>query len=159
MGITRFAINRPITITMLILGMVLAGAVAYTQLQIRRYPNIDIPRVAIRVGFPGTSAQDAEQLVSKPIEQALNGLSGIRDVASSSVEGRSTIRLRLREGADVNQVVADVDRALTSISSRLPDDIDPPNIIKSDIDAWPILNLSLSGNATLSQLYDVAKIR
>ena len=135
MGITRFAINRPITITMLILGMVLVGAVTCTQFQVSHYPNIDIPRVAIRVGFPGTSAQDAEQLVSKPIEQALNGLSGIRDVASSSVEGRSTIRLRLREGADVNQVVADVDRTLTSISSRLPDDIDPPNIIKSDIDA------------------------
>ena len=156
MGITRFAINRPITITMLILGMVLVGVAAYTQLQVSRYPNIDIPRVTIRVGFPGASAQDAEQLVSKPIEQAINGLSGIRDVASSSVEGRSTIRLRLREGADVNQVVADVDRALTSISSRLPDDIDPPNIIKSDIDAWPILNLSLSGSATLAQLYDVA---
>jgi HAE1 family hydrophobic/amphiphilic exporter-1 len=141
---------------MLILGMVLVGVVAYTQLQVSRYPNIDIPRVTVRVGFPGASAQDAEQLVSKPIEQALNGLSGIQDVASSSVEGRSTIRLRLREGADVNQVVADVDRALTSISSRLPDDIDPPNIIKSDIDAWPILNLSLSGSATLAQLYDVA---
>ena len=68
MGITRFAINRPVTISMLILGMVLVGAVAYTQLQVSRYPNIDIPRATIRVGFPGTSAQDAEQLVSKPIE-------------------------------------------------------------------------------------------
>ena len=69
MGITRFAINRPITITMLILGMVLVGAVAYTQLLVSRYPKIDIPMVTIRVGFPGTSAQDAEQLVSKPISK------------------------------------------------------------------------------------------
>jgi HAE1 family hydrophobic/amphiphilic exporter-1 len=155
-GITQFAIKRPVTVAMLILGLVLMGGIAYARLQVSRLPNITFPVVTIQVGYPGASPRDAEQLVAKPIEQAVNGLAGLKDMTSASTEGRATIRLTMVDNADLNQAVSEVDRILSSIRSRLPAEIDPPNVTKADVTAQPIMNISLSGNASLGQLYDVA---
>ncbi|MBM3941368.1 MAG: efflux RND transporter permease subunit [SAR202 cluster bacterium] len=159
MGITQFAIKRPVTIAMFILGMVLIGIMAYDRLQVSRLPNITFPVVTIQVGYPGASARDAEQLVARPIEQAVNGLAGLQDITSTSTEGRATIRLTLADNADLNQAVGEVDRIMSSIRSRLPDDIDPPNVIRADINAQPIMNISLSGDVSLGQLYTLATER
>ena len=156
MGITQFAIKRPITMVMLILALVLMGGVAYGRLQVSRFPNIRFPVVTVQVGYSGASAEDTEQLVAKPIEQAMNGLSGVRDITSTSSEGRAVVRLTLADNADANQAVSDVNRTLSATRSRLPADIDPPNVIKADITSFPIMNISLSGNAPLGQLYDLA---
>jgi HAE1 family hydrophobic/amphiphilic exporter-1 len=156
LGITQFAIKRPITIVMLILALVLMGGVAYTRLQVSRFPKVSFPIVTIQVGYPGASAQDVEQLVAKPVERAMNGLSGVRDITSTSAEGRAVIRLTLSDNADVNEAVSDIVRTMSAIRSRLPDDIDPPNVIKADVTAFPIVNISLSGNTPLGQLYDLA---
>ncbi len=156
MGITQFAIKRPVTVAMLILGLVLMGGIAYSRLQVSRLPNIIFPVVTIQVGYPGASPRDAELLVAKPIEQAVNGLAGLKDMTSTSTEGRATIRLTMVDNADLNQAVSEVDRILSSMRSRLPDEIDPPNVTKADVTAQPIMNVSLSGQATLGQLYDVA---
>ena len=156
MGLTRFAINRPVTITMFILALVLMGSIAYTRLPVSRYPNLDIPRVSIRVSYPGASPQDVEQLVAEPIEEAMNGLSGVTDITSTSREGSAAVSLRLTENADVNELVGDVNRRLSAIRSRLPADIDSPSVRKIDPEARPIMNISLSGDASLGQLYDLA---
>ena len=151
MGITQFAIKRPVTVAMLILGLLLMGGMSYARLQVSRLPNITFPVVTIQVGYPGASARDAEQLVARPIEQAVNGLAGLKDMTSSSTEGRATIRLTMVDNADLNQAVSEVDRILSSIRSRLPADIDPPNVIKADINSQPIMNISLYGKAPLGQ--------
>ena len=156
MGLTRFAINRPITITMFVLALVLMGSIAYTRLPVSRYPNLDIPRVTIRVSYPGASPQDVEQLVAEPIEEAMNGLSGVTDITSTSREGSARVSLRLTENADVNEVIGDVNRKLSAIRSLLPADIDSPSVRKIDLEARPIMNISLSGDASLGQLYDLA---
>ena len=126
MGITQFAIKRPITIVMFILALVLMGGIAYTRLQVSRFPNVSFPVVTVQVTYPGASARDAEQLIAKPIEQAMNGLSGISDITSASSEGRAVIRLSLADNADINQAVSDINRTLSAMRSKLPADIDPP---------------------------------
>ncbi|MEK7682352.1 MAG: efflux RND transporter permease subunit [Chloroflexota bacterium] len=156
MGLTRLAVKRPITITMLILALVLMGGVAYTKLQVSRFPRVNFPVVSIRIGYPGASAQDVEQLVTKPIETAMNGLSGVSDIFSTSREGQSSVTVQLSEDADVNQAALDISRKVASIQSRLPADITPPDVIKADSANFPIMNIALSGSLPLDQLYNLA---
>ncbi len=156
MGLTRLAVKRPITITMLILALVLMGGVAYTKMQVSRFPRVNFPVVTIRVGYPGASAQDVEQLVTKPIETAMNGLSGVSDISSTSREGQAMVRVQLSEDADINQAALDISRKVASIQSRLPADITPPDVIKADSATFPIMNIALSGSLPLDQLYELA---
>ena len=156
MGLTRLAVKRPITITMLILALVLMGGVAYTKMQVSRFPRVNFPVVTIRVGYPGASAQDVEQLVTKPIETAMNGLSGVSDISSTSREGQAMVRVQLSEDADINQAALDISRKVASIQSRLPADITPPDVVKADAATFPIMNIALSGTLPLDRLYELA---
>ena len=71
MGLTRFALNRPLAMLMFILGVVLMGVVSFTRLPVDRLPNITFPFVSVNVGYPGASSEDVEQQVIQPIEDAL----------------------------------------------------------------------------------------
>lgn len=157
LGITRLAVNRPLTIIMFVLALVIMGLVAYSRLQVSRFPKVEFPMVVVVVGFPGASAQETEHLVTEPVERALNGISGVKTITSSSQEGASIITVELNDNADVNQAASDIDRKLSSIRSGLPSDSLQPNIIKADVAAFPLMNVALSGDAPVSQLYDLAK--
>ncbi len=77
MGLTRLAIHRPLTVLMGLLGFVLMGGVAYTYLKVDRLPPISVPFVSISVNYPQASADDVEQLVTEPIENAVAGMEGV----------------------------------------------------------------------------------
>src|SRR5947209_6904966 len=102
MGLTRLAVFRPLTILMGILGVVLMGAVAHSYLKIDRFPPLSFPLVSVRVTYPQASAQDVEQLVTKPIENSVAGVSGIDTITSTSSQGVSTVRIQFVEGADAD---------------------------------------------------------
>lgn len=142
---------------MFILAMVIMGVVGYTNLQVSRFPNINFPVVAVVIGFPGASAQEVEQLVTDPVERALNGVSGVKNIVSTSREGSSIITVNLNDDVDVNRTAIDIDRTLSSIRGGLPADSLAPTIIKADTAAFPIMNVALAGDKTPAQLYDFAK--
>jgi len=91
MGLTKLAVDRPLTVLMAILGLVLMGAVAYTKLNVDRLPRISIPTVTVTVGYPQATPQDVERLVTQPIENALAGVEGADVVTSTSTDGRSHV--------------------------------------------------------------------
>ena len=93
MGLTRLAIQRPLTILMVILGIVLMGAISYTHLRVDRLPPIDIPFLGINVLYPQASAQDVELLVTQPLENAVSGLSGVTSVSSNSNDRERSARI------------------------------------------------------------------
>jgi len=82
MGLTRLAITRPLAILMLIVGMVLMGSVAYSRMKIDRFPAISFPAVFVSIPYPGAAPTNVEELVARPIENAISGLPGIETIAA-----------------------------------------------------------------------------
>jgi len=157
MALTRLAITRPLAILMLIISLVLMGAVSFTRMKVDRFPNISFPAVFVSIGYTGAAPSDIEELVTKPVENALSGLPGIDTISSTSSEGIARINVRFVEGTDTNQAAIDVDREVSSVRRRLPLDIDAPTITKADITAIPVMNIALSStkNRSLAELYDI----
>src|SRR3569833_1774066 len=108
MGLTRLAIHRPLTVLMGLLGLVLMGAVSYTYLKVDRLPPITLGFVGVSVSWPQASAQDVEQLVTEPLENAVSGMEGVQQITSSSSEGNSNVFVQLVEGADPKAAALDL---------------------------------------------------
>src|SRR5918911_3333964 len=157
MALTRLAITRPLAILMLIVSLILMGAVSYTRMKVDRFPNISFPAVFVTIPYAGAAPSDMEELVTKPVENALSGLPGIDTLSSTSSEGTSQVNIRFIEGADTNQAALDVDRKLSSIRRRLPTDIDAPSVTKADITSIPVMNIALSSTKgrSLAELFDI----
>ncbi|HEX9015082.1 MAG TPA: efflux RND transporter permease subunit [Chloroflexota bacterium] len=156
MGLTRIAINRPLAMLMLILGLVIMGGVAFTLLKVDRMPNISMPFVFIGVSYPGATPSDVEDLVVKPLEQTVSGISGVDTISSDAGNGSGSVRISFVENWSADQAIIDVERRVAAIRSRLPSDAGDPNVNKADPNSMPIMNISLTGNLPLDQLYSLA---
>jgi len=155
MALTRLAISRPLAILMLIIGLVLMGVVSYTRMKVDRFPAISFPAVFVSIQYAGAAPTDMEELIAKPVENAVSGLPGIDTITSTSSEGSVSLNVRFVEGTETNQAAMDVERRISSIRRRLPVDMDAPQITKADVTAQPIMNIALSGQRTLGELFDV----
>lgn len=156
MGLTRLALRRPLTMLMIILGLVVMGYRAYTLMQLDRFPNVDFPFVTVVTVFPGASPEDVEDLVVKPIEDAVATISGIDTLTSQSSEGVGTVTIAFVEGTNGNAAAIEVERQVASVRSQLPAEAEEPTVIKADINAIPILVLALSGPQSQDALFDLA---
>lgn len=157
MSLTRLAIRRPLTMLMIILGLVVMGYRAMTLMQVDRFPKVDFPVVSIVTVYPGASPNDVEDLVVKPIEDAVAGISGIDQINSTSGEGVGAVVIQFVEGINGNQAAIDVERQVATVRGQLPTDAKDPSIIKADINAIPIMQVVLSGPQNPGELYDLAE--
>src|SRR3990172_3961888 len=113
MGLTRLAISRPLTILMLVVGLVVMGFVARSALRVDRMPNISFPFVNINVSYPGASPEDVERLGLEPIEQSIAGISGVSSVNATARSGSGSFNISLAEGVDADKAAIDVERRLS----------------------------------------------
>jgi len=155
MGLTRLAITRPLAILMLIVGMVLMGSVAYSRMKIDRFPAISFPAVFVSIPYPGAAPTDVEELVARPIENAISGLPGIETITSTSSEGSVNFNIRFVEGTDTSQAALDVERRLAAIRARLPEDVGTASVTKADITQLPVMNIAMSGRRSLAELFEL----
>ena len=155
MFLTRLAVVRPLTVLMGLLGLVIMGGVSYTFLKIDRLPPISIPFVSVSVSYTGATAQDIEQLVTEPIENAVSGMSGVNSITSSSREGSANVNVQLVDGTDPTQAALEVERRVNGIRNRLPTDASDPRVNKADPSQQPIMEVALTG-ASQDQLFQVA---
>ena len=123
MGLTRVAISRPLFILMVILAMVIMGVVAYSRLGVELFPNINVPVVTVITSYPGAAPDDVERLVTKPIEDAVSGISNVDVLSSSSTEGRSTVTITFTDRANADLSATDVERRVSAIRASLPSDV------------------------------------
>ncbi len=156
MALTRLAIQRPLTMLMIILGLVVLGFRSFTQLQIDRYPSVDFPYVSVITTFPGASPEDIEDLIIKPIEDAVAGISGIDQIQSTAQESVGIVVIAFQEGVNGDQAAIDVERQVAQVRGTLPDDASDPSVIKADINAIPIIQMILRGPQGQDQLYELA---
>src|SRR5689334_24457144 len=130
MGLTRLAIHRPLVVLVGLLVLVLMGGVAYTRLSVDQLPPITVGSVFVSVSWPQASAEDVEQLIAEPIENAIAGMEGVQEIDSNSSEGRARVSVDLVEGADPTAAAVEISRRLAAIRSRLPTDAGEPTVNK-----------------------------
>src|SRR5688572_833958 len=108
MWISDISIRRPVFATMVIMSFMVLGVVSLTRLGIDLFPEVNFPFVNINVAYPGASPEEVETLVTRPIEDAVAGINGVKRVVSSSTESRAMVGLELRLEVDPQAAAAEV---------------------------------------------------
>jgi hydrophobic/amphiphilic exporter-1 (mainly G- bacteria), HAE1 family len=152
-----FCIRRPVLASMMILALLVAGAAAYSQLGVDRFPDMEMPRVVVTTNLPGASAVEVESQVTERIEEAVNTIGGIDELTSISAPGRSVVRINLQLGADIDVAAADVRDRIAAILGELPREIDPPIVGKVDSQSSPVIEIALHGERTMRELTEFAE--
>lgn len=150
--VTRLAIQRPIAILMLVMAFVTLGFFSYFKLPKELNPNVDFGVVSVVTNYPGTNPQEMETLITKPIEDSISGVSGLKEIDSTSQEGVSTIRCQLYIGTDVDAAAADIRDKVDAVRNQLPTAAQSPVVSKRDTSSQPVMYLAMSGNRTSRDL-------
>ena len=145
MGLTRLAINRPIAILMIVAAFVVLGLVSYFKLPAELNPKVDFPVVSVNTTYAGTNPQEMETLITKPIEDSISGVSGLKEISSTSQSGVSVVRCTFFFGTDLDTAAADVRQKVDAVRKRLPTDADSPSVAKQDNASQPILYIAMQG--------------
>ena len=157
MKITDISIQKPIFTTMMILTIVVLGAFAYLRLGIDLMPNVEFPYVMIQTTLRGAGPEEMESSVTKPIEEAVNTISGIEDINSTSYEGLSLVMIKFALEKNGDVAAQEVRDKVNSVLAQLPLGTNPPVIGKLDLGAQAVLNVVVYGNRDLIDLTHIAK--
>jgi HAE1 family hydrophobic/amphiphilic exporter-1 len=157
MSIPRLAIERPVTMFMLSAVIVLLGAISLTRLPVDLMPEFAQPTITVNVTYSGVGPLEMEELVTRPIEQAVSAVAGLERVESTSAEGRSNVRLNFNWGTDMSEAADEVRTRLDRIRGRLPENADAPTVFKADSNAQPIINLAVEGDFDPVTLREIAQ--
>jgi HAE1 family hydrophobic/amphiphilic exporter-1 len=153
MSIPRLAIQRPVTMFMLSAIVMLIGGISLARLPVDLMPDVSFPSITVRVSYAGVGPLEMEELVTRPIEQALSAVAGLERIESTSQEGSSRVTLNLVWGTDLNEAADDVRNRLDRVRGRLPEDADAPIMFKFDASAAPIMGVGVeSTEGTLDRV-------
>ena len=158
MSLSSISIQRPVLATVMSVVIVLFGIIGLTYLGVREIPSVDPPIITVSTSYVGANADVMESQITEPLEEAINGIAGIRSIVSTSREGRSTLRVEFELDVPLEAAANDVRDKVAGAISRLPADADPPVVAKSDADASPIIFLNIkSDTRSLLELSDIAE--
>lgn len=143
-GLAKLCIKRPVFATMLILAFIVSGIFTYFSLGLDRMPKIDLPMVMVTVANPGASPEEVETEITKKIEDAVNSISGLNELSSTSSEGISQIRIEFDLSKDGNVAAQEVQNKINQIVNDLPSSAKVPVITKMDPDAQSVLQIAIS---------------
>jgi len=146
MKISRFSIQRPILTTMIALIVVILGGVSLSRLPIDLMPDITYPTLSVSATYENASPEEVEELVTRPIEEAMSAVPGVEEVSSVSSEGSSRVRVAFSWGTNLDAATDDVRDRLDRVLSRLPEDVERPSLRKFDPASFPILIMGASSN-------------
>lgn len=157
MTLSEICIRRPVFTWVLVAVPVVLGAVSYFELGVDLFPKVDFPVVSVTATLPGTSAEEMESSVTKPIEETINTVSGIDELRSTVREGVTTIVVQFLLEKDGNVGAQEVRDKVSSIINQLPQGMDPPLISKFDLDASPIMTIGISGQRDVREVTEIVR--
>lgn len=154
--LAAICVRRPVFATMLVLSLTVIGIFSYFSLGVDLIPKVDVPTVVVTVVNPGATAEEIETEITKRIEDAVNTISELDEVRSTSVQGVSTVvvTFSLDKNGDIG--TQEVRDKVNQIVPDLPDTAEAPLIVKRDPDADPIMQLVVSGNRTIREITEIA---
>lgn len=147
MNLSDVAIRRPVFTTMMMVALMVLGTVAYRRLGVELFPDVSFPIVVVTTPYPGAGPNEMEQLVTRPVEDAVASLGGVESVRSFSRESVSTVVVAFEIGTDIDTATLDVRDRVTVARRGMPDDVEEPNYLRIDPSASPVITLVLSGDA------------
>ncbi|RCW52562.1 MULTISPECIES: efflux RND transporter permease subunit [Halanaerobium] len=149
MKISDISVNRPVTITMLILAVILIGGIALTRLPMDLTPDMEMPFLMIRTSYSGATPEEVEELVTRPVESTVATVDGLSNLNSTSREGSSMVMLEFEFGTNLTEAKNDIRDLISRIEARLPDGADEPRIMSFDPNSQPIIELAVAGGSAV----------
>ena len=156
-AIWDICIRRPVFTTMLVLGPVVLGIASYGRLGVELFPNVDVPVVVVTTTLKGASVDEMESAVTKPVEEAVNTVSGIDELRSTTREGLSQIVVgfKLEKNGDI--AAQEVRDKMGLLQDQLPPEASVPKVEKFDLDAAPVVTIAISGRRSLREITEIAR--
>ncbi len=154
--LAEVCVKRPVFATMIVMSMVIVGAFSFFSLGLDLFPKIDFPTITITTINPGSSPIEVETEVTQKIEEAVNTISGIDELRSTSVEGVSQVFVQFVLEKNVNVAAQEVENKVNTVISDLPDTAEKPFVQKLDTDAAPVLRVAISAPASLREITEVS---
>jgi len=153
------SINRPVLAIVMSLVIILFGIIGFSFLGVREFPSVDPPVVTVSTTYVGANSDVIESQITEPLEEAVNGVPGVRTITSVSREGRSNITVEFELGVDLETAANDVRDKVSGALNRLPPDVDPPRVEKADADSSPIIFLTIrSDKRDLLEISNIAEL-
>jgi multidrug efflux pump len=161
MNPSRIFILRPVATSLLMLGILLVGLVAYRQLPVSALPEVDYPTIQVITFYPGASPDVMASAVTAPLERQFGEVPGLQQMTSTSSDGSSVITLQFNLNLDIDVAEQEVQQSINAAGTYLPPDLPtPPLYSKTNPADAPILTLALSSNSMpLSKVEDLADTR
>jgi multidrug efflux pump subunit AcrB len=155
--LTNFAVNHPTSVFVLTAIIIILGLSAYLTIPKESAPEITIPNILVVTVYPGTSPKDMETLITRVLEEELNGIADVKEMTSISQEGYSNINIEFKAGMDMNEALQRVREKVDIAKVDLPSAAEEPEIIEINFSEFPIMQVNVSGNYDLVRLRDVAE--
>ena len=155
MSLYEGAVKKPIMTGLCFLAVVILGLFSFLRLPVDLYPDIESNTIMVITTYPGASASDIENNVTRPLENTLNSVEHLKHITSKSSENTSLVTLEFEFGHDIEVLTNDVRDKLDMVSSALPDGVNTPIIFKFSADMIPIVMLSVQANESQSALYKI----
>ncbi len=156
-SLSTISIRRPVLAIVLSLTIMLFGLIGISLLGVREFPSVDPPIINVRTAYVGANADVIEAQITEPLEEAINGIAGIKSLTSTSNDGTSNITVEFDVGADLEAAANDVRDKVSGAQRNLPPDTEPPVVSKADADSQPIVFLNVqSDSRSLLEISDIA---
>ncbi|MFL6550903.1 MAG: efflux RND transporter permease subunit [Povalibacter sp.] len=158
MKISETSVRRPVLAIVISLLLIIFGLVSLQRLAVREYPDVDRPVVSITTDYSGASAQVIETKITQVIEDSIAGIEGILKIESDSEDERSQIRIEFDVSRDIDAAANDVRDRVARVLGNLPEEADPPEVIKADASADPVMFIGFSAtNMSMLEVTDYAE--
>ncbi|MFT7114219.1 MAG: multidrug efflux pump, partial [Candidatus Azotimanducaceae bacterium] len=157
--LTNLALANSTSVFILLFMILFLGLSSYMQMPKELFPEIKIPTIYVSTPYPGNSPEDIENLVTRPLEQEIQSIKGIKNLKSTSIQDYSAVIVEFNTDVEVSEVLQEVKDAVDKAKGDLPTDLPTdPNVSEIDFSAMPILNINLSGDFSIDNLKGYAEM-
>jgi len=150
MSIIKTSIRRPVTISMVAVGLIAFGAISLLKLPINLLPDLSYPTLTLETRYPGAAPEEVEYLVTRPLEEAVAVIPNIKKVSSSSKAELSQVMIEFQWGREMDFAILDVSKKVDLL--RFPEGVEKPRILRYDPNQEPIMKVSLTADKPLTEL-------
>ena len=152
MSIYRTSVNHPVTTALVFLAFAILGVFSLTRLPVDNFPDVESNTIMVMSSYPGASAEDVENNLTKVLENSLNGVANLKNITSNSRENISVLTLEFEYGTDIEVATNDVRDKLSMVSQTMPEGASSPTIFKFSADDMPIMIMSATADQSVSAL-------
>ncbi len=156
MNVSKLAVNNKVTVYIMTVIIIIVGLVSYISIPKESAPSITIPNIFVSTAYFGVSPQDIESLVSQEIEKEVKGIKDVKKVTSISQESFSFVNIEFNPDVKIDEALQKVRDKVSIAKTKMPKDIEEPNVMEINLSEQPMLYINLSGNLGLAALKDIA---